>query len=76
MRQIVRVFQPAPEGTVFGPGVFSGQIGRRFPLRIPGFGERTCELASAEVAADGSGVSLVFRLPDDVGIPTGPVSIV
>jgi hypothetical protein len=51
---------PAAEGERFGPGAFDGQVGRATRLNFFGTAIGWATIVSAEVAGDGSGVTLTF----------------
>jgi hypothetical protein len=59
-------WQPAEGDEQFMPGAFDAQIGKQVPVKGPG-GEHLGlgTLVSADVGEDGSGVMLVFSLPED-----------
>ena len=55
-------WEPAGENERFDPHAWDSQIGNQVPFR-PGPG--SCTLIAAEVAGDGSGVTLTIEIPDD-----------
>lgn len=63
MSRVIKGRIPAAEGTAFGPGAFDAYIGKA--ITVPA-GNRSAEgiLRVAEIAEDGSEVTLTVELPD------------
>lgn len=66
MTQRIEVEQPAEPGATFAPDAFAGQIGKTVPLTIEGrAADGGCKVVGAQVADDGSSVSLTLEVADD-----------
>lgn len=64
MGNLVKVVQNAPEHHTFAPGAFDFQIGWTFPLTVEGRQIDNCKVVAAEVAEDGTSVTLTVEVPD------------
>ena len=62
----IRFWEPAEENERFASDSWNSQIGKQVPIRGPGGQDMgLVTLIAAEVAADGSGVTLTIEMPDD-----------
>ena len=64
--------QPAPRESRFTLGCFDAWIGRQVPFRIMDRWVGDCRVVSAELADDGSAVTLTVDIPDDAA-PQAPI---
>lgn len=69
MGHVAQTVQRAGDHQQFAPDAFDTQIGKTVPLNYEGHGTYNCKIVGAEVAEDGSQVTLTVELPDDVQLP-------
>lgn len=63
--------QPAPDGAVFAPDAFDGQIGQEIRVNLPNGDATTGRVLRAEVAKNGQSVEIT--LDADIDLPMPPV---
>lgn len=64
--------QPAPKGSRFVHGCFDSWLGSRVPFRVMDRWVGGCLIVSAQVAEDGSAVTLVVDVPEEAA-PQAPM---
>lgn len=74
MGNLVQTVQRAGDHQQFASDAFDSQIGKTVPLTIEGQRVDSCKVVAAEVAEDGSSVTMILEVPDGL-FPAHAVSV-